>query len=188
VLRNFRATLSQSVRALLDMSFVPDLEKHLDIDRTDYGPKPYLNAILNSQICLAYGGDFYAPIAANSWFKKNDSDLANMHSFERLDAPALVQRWDSFRLWESFAAGCLTVHLDFEKYGFALPEMPTAWKHYVPIDLDNIADSATELMDRENEWGEIAANGRAWAITHYAPKPTAIRVLSEMIAHAGKKQ
>lgn len=33
VLRNFRATLSQSVRALLDMSFVPDLEKHLDIDR-----------------------------------------------------------------------------------------------------------------------------------------------------------
>ena len=183
-LRNFRATLSQSVRALLDMSFVPSLEKHLNIDRSIYGPEPYIDAMLNSKICLAYGGDFYAPITSNPWFRKNDPALADMHNFERFDAPALVQRWDSFRLWESFAAGCLTVHLDFEKYGFVLPHRPTAWEHYVPIDLDNIAHSVAELMDRENEWSEIAANGRAWAITHYTPKPTAIRVLSEMIAHA----
>lgn len=184
VLRNFRATLSQSVRALLDMSFIPRLEKHLDIDHTDYEPNAYINAMQNSQICLAYGGDFYTPITSNPWFTTNDPDLAKMHHFERFDAPALVQRWDSFRLWESFAAGCLTVHLDFEKYGFALPKVPKAWKHYVPIDLDNITDSVTELMDRQNEWGDIAAKGREWAIKHYAPKPTAARVLSEMMTHA----
>jgi hypothetical protein len=184
-LRNFRATLSQSVRALLDMSFVPGLEKCLPIDRATYAPESYMEAILGSMVCLAYGGDFYAPIASNPWFKKNDPALADMHDFERFDAPALVQRWDSFRLWESFAAECLTVHLNFEKYGFALPEMPIAWEHYAPIDLGDIAGSVTEIMDREKEWSEIAAKGRAWAIAHYAPKPTAARTLSEMLAHTG---
>lgn len=183
-LRNFRATLSQSVRALLDISFIPGLEKYLPVDHTSYLPNSYMRAMLGSMVCLAYGGDFYAPIASNPWFKKNDPALAGMHDFERFGAPALVQRWDSFRLWESFAAECLTVHLNFEKYGFALPEIPTAWKHYAPIDLDDIAGSVTEIMDRENEWGDIAANGRAWAIAHYAPKPTALRTLSEILAHS----
>ncbi len=184
-LRNFRATLSQSVRALLDMSFVPHLEKHMPVDREVYASGPYIEQMLGSKICLAYGGDFYAPIAQNPWFKKNDPRLAALHDFTRLDAPALVQRWDSFRLWESLAAECLTVHLDFEKYGFALPQMPKAWEHYAPITLDNIEGSVTEIMDREKEWDEIAARGRAWAIEHYAPKPTAARVLSAMLSQPG---
>jgi len=184
-LRNFRATLSQSVRAMLDMSFVPRLEKHLSVDRKVYASEPYVEQMLGSMICLAYGGDFYAPIAGNPWFKKNEPALADLHEFSRIDAHAFVQRWDSFRLWESFAAECLTVHLDFEEYGFALPEMPRAWEHYAPISLDRIADSVTEIMDREKEWGEIAARGRAWAKEHYAPKPTAARVLSAMLSRPG---
>ena len=184
-LRNFRATLSQSVRALLDMSFVLDLEKHLPINRAAYAPRPYVDAMLNSMVCLAYGGDFYAPIIENPWFEKNDPVLAEAHDFMRFDVPALVQRWDRFRLWESFAAECLTVHLDFEKYGFALPEMPKAWEHYAPINLDDIAGPVTEILDRETEWSEITANGREWALAHYAPKPTAARVLSEMLARPG---
>ena len=187
-LRNFRATLSQSVRALLDVSFVPTLESSLPVDRTDYLPGPYMDAMLRSKICLAYGGDFYTPIASNPWFEKSDPTLADMHRFERIDVPAFIQRWDSFRLWESFASGCLTVHLDFEKYGFALPIMPEAWEHYAPIDLNNIEDSVTEILDREGEWSDIAEQGRDWAIAHYAPKATASRVFSEMIAHAGNSQ
>jgi len=182
-LRNFRATLNQSLRALLDITYVPTLERHMPIDRRTLAPDAYLDAMLNTAVCLAYGGDFYAPIKDNGWFKKNDPATAAQHDFARLDAPALVIRWDSFRLWESFAAGCLTVHLDFEKYGFDLPVMPTAWEHYVPIDLNDIAGSVTLAMDREKEWPAIAEQGRAWAIAHYAPKPTAMRVLSEMLAH-----
>ncbi len=185
-LRNFRATLSQSIRALLDLSFIPALERHISVDRTDYPPKPYMDAMLGSKICLAYGGDFYTPITPNPWFKKNDPPLANMHNFERIDAPAFIQRWDSFRLWESFVAGCLTVHLDFEKYGFALPIMPKAWEHYAPIDLNNLERSVTEIFDRESQWHEIAEKGREWAITHYSPEATASRVFSEIIEHAEK--
>jgi hypothetical protein len=119
----------------------------------------------------------------NPYFAKHDPTMAAAHAFARLDAPALVLRWDSFRLWESFACGCLTVHLDFAKYGFALPVMPEAWTHYAPIDLDDIAGSAERIMAREKDWPRIAEAGRAWAIRHYAPKPTAERVLDAMHVH-----
>lgn len=183
-LRNFRATLSQSVRALLDLSFVPALERRMPVARDMLGPDAYLEALLNSTLCLAYGGEFYSPIMGNPYFSKHEPATAAAHAFSRLDAPALVLRWDSFRLWEAFAAGCLVVHLDFDKYGFALPEMPEAWKHYAPVDLDDIKGSAERIMDCEKDWPAIAEAGRAWAIDHYAPRPTAARVLTAMLAHA----
>lgn len=183
-LRNFRATLSQSLRALLDIAYVPALERRLTVDRRQHAPAPYLEAMLNTALCLAYGGDFYSPIMDNPWFAANDPALATAHRFVRLDAPAVIFRWDSFRLWESFAAGCVTVHLDFDKYGFALPIKPVAWKHYVPIDLDNIAASVDRLFDCEKDWPAIAEQGRAWAVEHYAPRPTAARVLSAMLEHS----
>ncbi len=183
-LRNFRPTLNQSLRALLDISYIPALAKRIPVDSTDLVPHAYLDALLNTSVCLAYGGDFYSPIMGNAWFAKNDPAFAEAHTFTRLDAPAVILRWDSFRLWESFAAGCLTVHLDFEKYGFALPVKPKAWEHYVPINLDNIAGSVDAMLDREKDWPAIAEQGRAWAIEHYAPRPTTIRVLSQMLRHA----
>ncbi len=180
-LRNFRATLSQSLRALLDLTYVPALSRNMPVDHEIHAAPAYVAALLNTQICLAYGGDLYAPIAGNPWFAKNDPALAAAHGFKELKAPAMVMRWDSFRLWESFAAGCLTVHLDFEKYGFALPVKPVAWQHYAPIDLDDITGSVDALLAREKDWPAIAAAGRAWALEHYAPVPTAIRVLSAML-------
>lgn len=179
-LRNFRATLNQSLRALLDLTYVPALKRAMPVAEEIVSAQAYLSALLNTQICLAYGGDFYAPIGSNPWFAKNNPKLAAAHDFKDLKAPAVVLRWDSFRLWESFAAGCLTVHLDFDKYGFALPVKPQAWVHYAPIDLDDIAGSVDALMAREKDWAAIAAAGRAWALEHYAPVPTAVRVLTAM--------
>jgi hypothetical protein len=93
-------------------------------------------------------------------------------------------RWDSWRLWESFTAGCVTVHLDFEKYGFALPVLPTPWVHYAPIDLDDIAGSIEQLMDRRKDWDAIGEQGRSWAIANYSPRPSTVRVLSDMLDRA----
>ncbi len=183
-LRNFRATLNQSLRALLDISYVPALGRHMPIDRSTLAPGAYLEAMLGSAVCLAYGGDFYSPIAGNAWFARNDPALVKAHTFKHLNAEALVLRWDSFRLWESLAAGCLAVHLDFAKYGFALPVKPEAWIHYAPIDLDDIKGSVEQLLDREKDWPAIAEQGRAWAIEHYAPQPTAARVLGIMAGGA----
>lgn len=177
-LRNFHPTLNQSLRALLDLTYVLRIEAHMPVDRRILSPGAYVDSLLNSTGCLAYGGGFYSPIMDNPWFAKNAPDLIATHHFPRVDAPAFVLRWDSWRFWESLAAGCVTVQLDFEKYGLALPVMPKAWEHYVPIDLDDIAGSAEALMDRAAEWEGIAERGRAWALAHYAPAPTAQYVLA----------
>lgn len=180
-LRNFRASMNQSVRAALDLSFVPALEKHLPVDRTIYEPGPYLAALLDAPVCLAYGGDFYSPLMENPFFDQHQPAMAAMHRFESFAKPAIIMRWDSWRLWESFASGCVTVHLDFAKYGFDLPHLPEPWVHYVPLDLDDLAGCAEALMDRQRDWESIAEAGRAWAIEHYAPRPTAARVLSTLL-------
>jgi hypothetical protein len=180
-LRNFRATLSQGVRALLDLSYVPHLKTKMAIDDAIVAPHTYLEALMSSRVSLAYGGEFYSPIQTNPWFAEREPHMLARHSFDRIDAPAIIMRWDSWRFWESLVAGCVTVHLDFAKYGLRLPVMPEPWVHYAPIDLDNIKGSVEALMDHEKHWADIAEAGRAWAITHYAPKPTALRVLSQLL-------
>jgi hypothetical protein len=92
----------------------------------------------------------------------------------------VVVRWDSWRFWESLAAGCLTFHLDFEKYGFLLPEMPMPWKHYIPIDMADPVGSVERFMDSRSRWSEIAHGGREWALKHYSPTACARRLLRLM--------
>jgi hypothetical protein len=89
----------------------------------------------------------------------------------------VIIRWDSWRWWESLAAGCLTFHLDFERYGFHLPVMPRAWEHYVPIDLADPKGTVDRLMAERPRWAAIAASGRTWARTHYGPEAVARRFL-----------
>ena len=180
VLRNFRPTLSQGVRAMLDLSLVPRLKAELSVDSTIYAPKDYLAALLDSSACLAYGGDFYSPIMQSEWFAKHQKGVHELHTFERLDHDALILRWDSWRFWEAMVSGCVAIHLNFEKYGFNLPILPKPWVHYVPIDLDDIEGSVEEFMDRQSEWPTISETGRAWAIEHYAPKSVALRVLNAL--------
>jgi hypothetical protein len=181
VLRNFRATLSQGARALLDLTYVPQLKTKLPVDEAIVSAHEYLDALHGAQVCLAYGGDFFSPIQSNPWFAEREPQLLARHSFDRIDAPAIIMRWDSWRFWESLVAGCVTVHLDFAKYGLKLPVIPEAWVHYAPIDLDDIKGSVDALMDHEKYWPDIAEAGRAWAIEHYAPKPTALRVLGQLL-------
>lgn len=181
-LRNFRATLNQGVRGLLDLTFVPALERNIAVDRTDHVGARYLPALLDSQICLAYGGDFFSALQTNSYLAKAQPQVVETHRFKELNAPAVIMRWDSWRFWESLAAGCLTVHLDFTASGFKLPVMPEPWVHYVPIDLFDLKGSIERLFACEKDWPEIAAQGRAWALANYAPKPVATFMLSEILA------
>lgn len=177
--RSFRPTLHQGVRALLDMAFVPALEKHLPVENVNSPPGEYLQNLMNAAMCLCYGGDFYSPIMGNTWFKKNQPDVYAHHLFDHVESAAVL-RWDSWRFWEALTAGCVAVHLDFEKYGFNLPIMPEPWVHYAPIDLADLAGSADAIWDRRDSWPDIAKQGRAWAIKHYTPTPTATRVLQSL--------
>jgi len=175
LLRNFRPSSAQSVRYSLDLALLPHLEKYFEIDRT-CEVSGYPERLASSLGCLAYGGDMFGDLIKNPYFKNNAVMQALEQNRPMLRDP-VIARWDSWRFWESLAAGCLTFHLDFEEYGFLLPEMPVRWKHYIPLNLADLKGSVAELMDRKIEWEAIAEAGKAWALDHYTPIPTARRFI-----------
>jgi hypothetical protein len=88
-----------------------------------------------------------------------------------------LEWWDSWRFWESLAAGCVTFHVDFDKYAAKLPVMPENWRHYIGIDLDNPEHTVERIASEPGILEQISQSGRQWAIENYGPVPTAIRVL-----------
>lgn len=95
----------------------------------------------------------------------------------------LVEWWDSWRFWESLAAGCVTFHVDFDKYGIQLPVMPQNWRHYIGIDLENIQDTVDRIAKNPGILEQISTEGRRWAIENYGPVPTAVRFLETVNSH-----
>ena len=174
VLRNFRPSNNQDVRNFLDFSFVEVLEKYLPVDRTI--GSDHFERLMGFTGCLAYGGAISVDQSSNAYFSQNETYKYILERSE-YKSPLVILRWDSWRFWESLAAGCLTFHLDFEKYGFLLPEMPTPWKHYIPIDMADPVGSVERFMDSRASWAEIAYLGREWALEHYSPAACARRLL-----------
>lgn len=97
----------------------------------------------------------------------------------------IVEWWDSWRFWESLAAGCVTFHVDFEKYEILLPVMPQNWEHYIGIDLDDIQATISRLAAQPELLKQISTKGRQWAIENYGPVPTALRFLEIINASDG---
>ncbi|MCK5297095.1 MAG: hypothetical protein KAJ75_09415 [Alphaproteobacteria bacterium] len=186
-LRNFRPSNFQHVRQIMDLSFVPNLEKTFEIDRfvdekADRYLTSYFDRLNNSFGCLAYGGTFREnllnnPILAGNPFYTNPEGASVFPSEFKFLKDIAVVRWDSWRFWESLAMGCVTVQLDFEKYGFMLPVMPENWKHYIGLDLKNLHLDIERIKDTKDSLHKIAENGRKWAIEHYSPKNTALRLI-----------
>lgn len=94
-----------------------------------------------------------------------------------------VQWWDSWRFWESLAAGCVTFHVDFEKYGMIVPVMPQNWEHYIGINLDNLEECVERIASDPEILERISTSGRQWVIENYGPIPTAIRFLETIGAN-----
>ncbi len=99
----------------------------------------------------------------------------------------LVEWWDSWRFWESLAAGCVTFHVDFDKYGIDLPVIPENWRHYIGLDLEHPQDTIDRIISEPNILEQISTEGRQWAINHYSPVPTALRFLETISAYQNTK-
>jgi hypothetical protein len=162
------------------------LEKLNDLDNKDFHAfyqsqlksrhiYNWYQTLKNNRFCVAYGGNF------------NCTNLVNVASGDYIENENIVSggikpkptifRWDSWRFWESLAAGCVTIHLDFEQCSFLLPVQPINWKHYVGIDLSNPKLTAERILDEPELMAEIAKNGHDWALEHYSPLPVACRFL-----------
>jgi hypothetical protein len=177
VIRNFTNSGNQSIRESLDFILLPKLEKIMTVDRTKQDYEEYLLNLLSSRFCLAYGGNYSSDFTKNPWIMENQ--LKNIEIPFRFKQNTIILRWDSWRLWESWALGCIPIHLDFEKYGFRLPVMPTNWEHYIGLDLSNLENDVERLSSlSEAQLEDISRKGREWAWKHYSPMAVAERVLS----------
>ena len=92
--------------------------------------------------------------------------------------PERIISWDSWRFWESLAAGCLAFNLDLERYGARLPVMPENGRHYIGVNLTDPAPALERLCDDPAGLARIAAAGQAWALSHYTPSAMARRFLA----------
>ncbi len=197
LLINFRHwKVGHPVRNITCSQLIPHMEKILPIDNyvdnPDHHPVDpynylhwvqtggrhypnYYQRLLGSAACAGFGGFFVPP-----WPKNPGSLMSRggkrILSQLQLKTNTIVQ-WDSWRFWESLAAGCATFHVNFEKYGLALPVMPENWRHYIGIDLDNVQEAADRIANDPGILERISTEGRIWALEHYGPVPTALRFL-----------
>lgn len=169
------------IRPLIRQAFLPLIQKVLFVDETidsfDTPPESdpyhylqwvqtgsrhypqYYQRLKESVACAAFAG----------W----------LTPYETL-GKSLVEWWDSWRFWESLATGCVTFHVDFDKYGIKLPVMPENWRHYIGVDLDNMQDTVDRIADEPEILERISREGRQWAMSHYSPVPTALRFLETL--------
>lgn len=174
---NFRPTFAQPVRQALDLCLVDHLKRIVEVDSTLSDPgrwgDQHFEKLSTSIGCLAYGGYFTQDMHKTPYLAERlPPAKAQFHR------DTVVLRWDSWRFWESLAAGCATVHLDFEKYGFMLPVMPVNGVHYIGIDLENISATVELLAGPTEPLRKIGEQGRQWAITNYSPLAVAKRFLN----------
>jgi hypothetical protein len=113
------------------------------------------------------------------------SAFAGYSAIDKQSNFASFHAWDSWRLWESLAAGCVTVHMDLAKFGAALPTMPVNFKHYIGIDLANIDQSIQRIEADPGLLARVASEGRQWALKHYGPRGMAIQFLNIVAARCG---
>jgi hypothetical protein len=134
----------------------------------------YYRRLRESDACAAFGGYF-----VSRWPERKESVVSR--ALKRALAVAqsqstLVSQWDSWRLWESLAAGCATIHIDFERYGCLFPEPPKNDVHYIGVDLRDI-DDAVERITNQALLERVASQGQNWAIASFGPRKTAARLL-----------
>lgn len=138
----------------------------------------YYQVLTNNLCCACVGGYELPPVFANSTLAQRI--WANLTKYFYINS-GIISQFDSWRFWESLAAGCMAFHLDLEKYGLILPVMPENWKHYIGLDLENRDQTIRNIRDNLERFPEIAAAGRTWALENYAPVPTAVRFLDTVL-------
>jgi len=204
ILINFRhKKFSHSLRRFSLKSFIPSIQHILSIDSSSdditippQDPYHYLKwaqtgrrhypsyykRLSNSMACACFGGYFLAPgfTDANEKLSYYLSKLISEFSEFGFKTNRIGQ-WDSWRFWESMAAGCVTFHVDFEKYGFQPPVIPKNWEHYIGIDLDNIQESIDRITDHPEILEKVATQGRDWVLDNYSPRSTALRFMKTIV-------
>ena len=149
----------------------------------------YFERLKSCQACSAFCGEImpsFPHSPRNYFIGGNRARLRALPTrlLSYLDPrPPRIFSFDSFRFWETMAAGTVVFHVDLDLYGAAYPVQPKNWKHYIGVDMRDVDATIRRIKDRPEHLEEIAAAGREWALKFYSPKAVAQRFLetAEMI-------
>jgi hypothetical protein len=148
--------------------------------------RTYYERLKSVAACSAFCGEIIPPMPFRPEIYLVGGNKAKLyrHFYDMLawfdPRPARAVSCDSFRFWETLAAGTVAFNVDLEKYGARLPVMPVNWKHYIGVDFDRLDETVDRLRANPACLESIAAQGRAWALEHYSPKATARRFLETL--------
>lgn len=198
LLVNFREPykIKHSVRRRSYNKFLPQIQKVLPVNNVlegfdNFSSEPYhylqwaqtgrrhspnyYKSLKESVACACFTGFFVPP-----W--PQDPGTLTSRTIKRIISKLDLKSnrivdWDSWRFWESLAAGCVSIREDFDKYGFIMPVMPENWRHYIGIDFDNIQATVDRIADEPGILERIATEGRQWILEHYTPVPATLRFL-----------
>lgn len=194
ILSNFRVghTLRQLVEDISQQLYYPIYSKNMETDRFEENSMEEIDKIFWTQTGKRHYPSYYKRLNSNiisnavggqvqKWTTEKTTLPARIA--RKIDAliPFLkydrIYQFDSWRFWESLVSGCATMHVDFEKYGIMLQEMPINGVHYIGIDLDN-PERILKCLKDKNQLRKIAENGKNWALKYYSPKAVANRFLN----------
>jgi hypothetical protein len=161
-----------------------DAQARLWWEQTNKRHSPeYYERLKASQACSAFCGELlppmpYAPHVFGVFGNKAEVQKRFWKLLGSLDPRAeRIISWDSFRFWETLAAGSAAFHVDLPKHGVVLPVMPENWKHYIGVDFRNLDKDVRRLKESPAMLEDIAGAGREWAIENYSPRAAAQRFL-----------
>lgn len=194
LLVNFR--VGHSVRSSALEKFIPIISDILHIDDfTNHFDKPSLcdlDELYWNQTGRRHYPDYYKKLLTvkavacfGGYFQRQherrnlliDKFSRRVDKYLGLIKDDSVYQYDSWRLWETFAAGAAVFHVDFEEYGVSLPVIPEKNKHYFGVNFNNLLNSKRNLYNIKSSMNEVGLYGREWALKYYAPKPIAERLL-----------
>jgi hypothetical protein len=174
-------TANNPLRPLARQVFLPKIEKVLTVDSTvDNFDEPPSSDQYHYLQWLQTGKRHYPQYYKRLRESVASAAFAGWLTPDSTSGKEVVEWWDSWRFWESLAAGCVTFHVDFDKYGIQLPVKPKNWQHYIGVDLDNIQETVDRITDEPEIVEYISKEGQKWAIDHYSPVPTAFRFLEKI--------
>jgi len=168
-----------------DLGAAPeDPQSRLWWEQTNKRHSPeYYERLKTSQACSAFCGELLPPLPFSPRIFEVYGNKAEMQkmmwkALGRLDPrPQRIISWDSFRFWETLAAGSVAFHVDLQKYGVVLPAMPENWRHYIGVDFRNLDRDVRRIREAPSILEDIAAAGREWGLANYSPRATAERFL-----------
>ena len=138
----------------------------------------YYDEMKRSLACSCFGGWFLLPIKQR---EGGPFCLKTRGLIRRLPITTkAIAQWDSWRLWEAFAAGTAVMHFNFDEYGFLLGgPLPLPMKHYIPVTERTVKELPDIVADRKLLL-EIGRAGQEWAMKNYSSRAISLRVLEDL--------